>query len=63
MDIPVTSLLSARPDWCFDGADEIGENGDVVKGRGGGLYEGKLVLAAALKRDKIAEDKKYIASD
>ena len=62
MDIPVTSLLSARPDWCFDGADEIGENGDVVKGRGGGLYKEKLVIAAAKKRYIIAEDKKYVAS-
>lgn len=58
--IPVTSLSAARPDWCFDGADEIGANGDVVKGRGGGLYKEKLIIAAAKKRFIIAEDKKFV---
>ncbi len=60
MGIPTTSLSAARPDWCFDGADEIGANGDVVKGRGGGLYKEKLIIAAAQKRFIIAEDKKFV---
>lgn len=45
--IKTTSLLHDRPDWGFDGADEINANGMMIKGRGGALLREKLVMAAS----------------
>ncbi len=60
LGVPMTTLDAARPDWCFDGADEIGADGSVVKGRGGGLFREKLIIAAADRRWLIAEDRKFV---
>ncbi len=42
LDIPTTSLIEAKPDWCFDGADEVDENNWLIKGRGGAMFKEKL---------------------
>ena len=47
--IPCTSLLEHRPDWAFDGADEIDRDGNMIKGRGGAMYSEKLIGGAAKK--------------
>src|SRR2546428_8185268 len=47
--IPCTSLLEHRPDWAFDGADEIDRAGNIIKGRGGALYSDKLIGEAGTK--------------
>lgn len=48
--IPTAGLSEARPDWGFDGADEVheGESGVVrlIKGRGGAMFREKLVMAS-----------------
>lgn len=31
LGIPTTTLLANRPDWAFDGADEVDPRGDVLK--------------------------------
>jgi len=50
MGIPVASLLERRPDWSVDGADEIDPDGNLIKGRGGGLFTEKLIMAASPER-------------
>lgn len=45
--IPTTSLRDVRPDWCFDGADEVDREGNFLKGRGGAIFKEKLVMAAS----------------
>jgi len=47
LGIETTTLLHDRPDWGFDGADEINVKGMMIKGRGGALLREKLVMAAA----------------
>jgi ribose 5-phosphate isomerase A len=47
--IPVTSLVSARPAWSFDGADEVDPANNLIKGRGGAMFKEKLLMRAALK--------------
>lgn len=44
--LKTTSLSSARPDWCFDGADEIDPFGNMIKGRGGAMVREKMVMTA-----------------
>lgn len=49
LGLPTTGLAEARPDWGFDGADEVHVQGGVVrliKGRGGALFREKLVMAS-----------------
>jgi ribose 5-phosphate isomerase A len=49
LGIPTAPLPEARPDWGFDGADEVHERNGVVrliKGRGGAMFREKLVMAS-----------------
>jgi ribose 5-phosphate isomerase A len=46
MGIPVTSLLIDQPDWCYDGADEVDPDGNMIKGRGGAMYREKLIMSS-----------------
>lgn len=45
--IATTSLLTARPDWAFDGADEVDARCRLIKGRGGALLQEKAVMVVA----------------
>ncbi len=52
LGIPTTGLAEARPDWGFDGADEVADLDGVVgllKGRGGAMFREKLVMASQAK--------------
>lgn len=40
--IPTASLLEKKPDWSFDGADEVTKEGWLLKGRGGAMFKEKL---------------------
>jgi ribose 5-phosphate isomerase A len=45
--IPLTALSEAHPALTIDGADEIGPDLSVIKGRGGALLREKIVAAAS----------------
>ena len=45
LNIPTTTLLNTRPDWSFDGADEVNKEKWLVKGRGGAMFKEKLNIA------------------
>jgi ribose 5-phosphate isomerase A len=45
--IPLTALSEGRPLLTIDGADEIGPDLGVIKGRGGALLREKIVAAAS----------------
>ena len=36
-----------KPDWSYDGADEVAPNNWLVKGRGGAMYKEKLNIASS----------------
>lgn len=42
LGIKTTTLNEAKPDWCFDGADEVDSNQWLIKGRGGAMFKEKL---------------------
>lgn len=58
--IPVTSLLHSRPDWCFDGVDEIDQDGNMIKGRGGALFTEKLVMKSSQRVFILADKTKLV---
>lgn len=45
LHIPTATLIEKKPDWCFDGADEVDKNNWMIKGRGGALFKEKLNIA------------------
>lgn len=42
LHIPTTTLLDKKPDWSFDGADEVNQDKWLIKGRGGAMFREKL---------------------
>ncbi len=58
--IPVTSLLQARPDWYFDGADEVDPQHNLIKGRGGAMYMEKVIMDAAPKTYILVDQSKMV---
>jgi ribose 5-phosphate isomerase A len=47
LGMPLTSLYEHRPDWLFDGADEVDPNRSLIKGRGGAMFKEKLLLSSS----------------
>ena len=62
LGVPTTSLVHARPDWCFDGADEVDPDRNLIKGRGGALFQEKLVMAAASETFICVDDSKMVSN-
>jgi ribose 5-phosphate isomerase A len=60
LGLRITTLNDARPDWCFDGADEVDDHKRLIKGRGGALYQEKLMMAAAPKAFIVVDQSKIV---
>jgi len=59
--IPVTSLLQRRPDWYFDGADEVDPSRNMIKGRGGAMYQEKILMRSAPKTYILIDQSKLVS--
>src|SRR5665213_3363050 len=59
--LPVTSLLQQRPDWAFDGADEVDPEQNLIKGRGGAMFLEKVVFQASPKNFVLADQSKMVS--
>lgn len=60
LGIPVATLDDARPDWGFDGADEVSPDGWLIKGRGGAMFNEKLVMCNAPKTFILVDKSKFV---
>lgn len=60
LGIPVISLNERRPDWCFDGADEVDPNNHLIKGRGGAMFKEKLIMSASERNYIIIDQSKQV---
>jgi ribose 5-phosphate isomerase A len=60
-DLPVASLLQRRPDWAFDGADEVDPQRNLIKGRGGAMFMEKIVMQASLQNFILVDQSKMVA--
>lgn len=58
--VPVASLAASRPDWSFDGADEVDPAGNLIKGRGGALLREKIVMASSPERYVVVDPTKLV---
>jgi ribose 5-phosphate isomerase A len=60
LGIPLTSLYEYKPDWLFDGADEVDPDKNLIKGRGGALFKEKLLISSSPKNYIIVDDSKLV---
>ena len=49
LGLPQTTLWNKRPDWTFDGADEVDPQNNLIKGRGGAMFKEKLLIKSSGK--------------
>ncbi len=60
LGVPLTSLTEARPDWYFDGADEVDPNKSLIKGRGGAMFKEKLLMSCSPVNYIIVDESKLV---
>lgn len=60
LGLELTTLVNVRPDWCFDGADEVDPHHNLIKGRGGAFLREQLVFAAAPERVILVDRSKFV---
>jgi ribose 5-phosphate isomerase A len=60
LGIPLTTLYENKPDWLFDGADEVDPKKSLIKGRGGALFKEKLLISSSPVNYIIVDDSKLV---
>ena len=60
LGIPQTTLWDKRPDWTFDGADEVDPDRNLIKGRGGAMFKEKLLIRSSGKTFIIVVPSKLV---
>lgn len=60
LSIPTCTLLEKKPDWCFDGADEIDNNNWMIKGRGAAMFKEKLNILNSPKIYILVDESKFV---
>lgn len=60
LGLPVASLLQRRPDWAFDGADEVDPERNLIKGRGGAMFMEKVVMHASPRNFILVDRSKLV---
>lgn len=56
----VGSLLQYRPDWAFDGADEVDPERNLIKGRGGAMFMEKIMIYASPRNYILVDRSKLV---
>jgi ribose 5-phosphate isomerase A len=59
--LPVASLLQVRPDWAFDGADEVDPARNLIKGRGGAMFMEKVLMWASPRNFILVDPSKLVS--
>jgi len=60
LGLPLTSIFESRPDWSFDGADEVDPNNSLIKGRGGAMFKEKLSIISSPVNYIIVDESKFV---
>ncbi|MCL2037862.1 ribose 5-phosphate isomerase A [Candidatus Saccharibacteria bacterium] len=60
LGIPVTTLKDMKPDWGYDGADEVNDQNWLIKGRGGGLFKEKMIMSCSEKTYILVDSSKFV---
>lgn len=58
--IPTTSIVEKKPDWCFDGADQVDKNGWLIKGRGAAMFKEKINIVNSKENYILVDNSKLV---
>lgn len=62
LGLPQTTLFEKKPDWTFDGADEVDPNLNLIKGRGGAMFKEKLLIQNSAETFILIDKSKRVES-
>ena len=60
LNIPTASIMEKKPDWCFDGADEVDHDNWMIKGRGAAMFNEKLNIKCSNKTYILVDESKIV---
>lgn len=60
LNIETIDLTQAKPDWCFDGADEIDSHNWLIKGMGAALYKEKMNMKNSDENYILVDNSKFV---
>lgn len=60
LKIETVSLNEEKPDWCFDGADEVDPHNWLIKGMGAALYREKMNIKASEENYILVDSSKFV---
>lgn len=60
LKIETTTLKEAKPDWCFDGADEVDSHSWLIKGMGAALYREKMNMKNCKENYILVDRTKFV---
>lgn len=60
LKIETVTLSQAKPDWCFDGADEIDPHNWLIKGMGAALYREKQNMKNSNENYILVDHTKFV---
>lgn len=60
LEIPTATLMQRKPDWSFDGADEVNSKNWLIKGRGAAMFKEKLNIANSIETYILVDDSKFV---
>lgn len=60
LGISQTTLWDKRPDWTFDGADEVDPAHNLIKGRGGAMFKEKLLIKSSNRNFILVDETKLV---
>ena len=60
LKIETITLSEAKPDWCFDGADEVDPHNWLIKGMGAALYREKMNIKASEENYILVDSSKFV---
>lgn len=60
LGIETVKLKDEKPDWCFDGADEVDPHNWLIKGMGAALYKEKLNIKESKENYILVDNTKFV---
>lgn len=60
LEIPTVSIIEKKPDWSFDGTDEVDGNNWLIKGRGAAMFKEKINILNSSKVYILADESKFV---
>lgn len=60
LNIPTASLMEKKPNWSFDGADEVSPDNWLIKGRGAAMFKEKLNIKSSEKVYILVDESKFV---